>query len=93
VDLTSVGVPVEPGLAADEFIVVQGIADLVVVGAKELWLLDFKTDRLKKTELADKVTTYRPQVGLYALALSRIYGRPVTERWLHFLSLNRTVPL
>jgi ATP-dependent helicase/nuclease subunit A len=90
-DLAAVGVPAEPGLAADEFIVVQGIADLVVVGAAELWLLDFKTDAVGRGEMAGKVEAYRPQLGLYALALSRIYQRPVTERWLHFLSLNQTV--
>jgi hypothetical protein len=28
---------------------------------------------------------------LYALALGRIYRRPVTESWLHFLALDRNV--
>ncbi len=92
-DLTALGVPVEPGLAASEFIVVQGIADLVVVEARELWVLDFKTDQVREAGLEEKVTVYRPQLQLYALALGRIYGLPVTERWLHFLSLNRTVPV
>ena len=90
-DLASVGVPVRAGLAADEFIVMQGIADLVVVGSAELWLLDFKTDQVPEAGLNEKVNNYRPQLELYALALSRIFSRPVSERWLHFLSLNRTV--
>jgi hypothetical protein len=30
---------------------------------------------------------------LYALALARIYRRPVTEIWLHFLALRQTVRL
>ena len=92
-DLTGVGVPGPEGLAVDEFIVVQGIADLVVVGSAELWLLDFKTDRVRESELKEKVNAYRAQIELYALALSRIYGRPVSQRWLHFLSLSRTICL
>jgi ATP-dependent helicase/nuclease subunit A len=90
-DLAGVGLPIQAGLAADEFIVVQGIADLVVVSPAELWLLDFKTDQVREAGLNEKVKAYRPQLELYALALSRIYRRPVSERWLHFLSLGRTI--
>jgi ATP-dependent helicase/nuclease subunit A len=89
--LAGVGLPIQAGLAADEFIVVQGIADLVVVSPAELWLLDFKTDQVREAGLNEKVKAYRPQLELYALALSRIYRRPVSERWLHFLSLGRTI--
>ena len=90
-DLAAVGVPIAPGLPAEEFIVVQGVADLVVVRPAGLWLLDFKTDDIGAAELAEKVRDYQPQLALYALALGRIYGRPVTEAWLHFLALNQTV--
>jgi ATP-dependent helicase/nuclease subunit A len=74
-----------PGMA-DEFVVVQGVADLVVLRPKEIWLLDFKTDDVKAERLGEKVKFYEPQLKLYALALSRIYQRPVTRCWLHFLS-------
>jgi len=67
------------------------VADLVVVRPADLWLVDFKTDDVGAAELAHKVREYQPQLALYALALGRIYGRPVTEAWLHFLALNRTV--
>jgi ATP-dependent helicase/nuclease subunit A len=76
---------------ADEFVVVQGVADLVVLRAKEIWLLDFKTDEVKAERLGEKVKLYEPQLKLYALALSRIYQRPVTQCWLHFLSCGETV--
>jgi len=76
----------------DEFIVAQGRIDVAVILPKEIWLLDFKTDQLTEADLEEKRETYAPQLELYALALSRIYHpRPVTERWLHFLSLGRTV--
>jgi len=79
------------GNGADEFVVVQGVADLLVVLEAELWLLDFKTDDVGADGLEAKAALYRPQLRLYAAALSGIYGRPVTQRWLHFLRARQTV--
>jgi len=73
-----------------EFVVVQGVADLVVRLSEETWLLDFKTDEVKSDEVAEKVKSYEPQLKLYALALERICRKPVTNCWLHFLSCGRT---
>jgi ATP-dependent helicase/nuclease subunit A len=77
-------------IAPDDFVVVQGVADLAVVLEKEIWLLDFKTDKAGSHEdLASR--RYEPQLKLYARALSEIYQRPVTKAWLHFLSTGRTI--
>jgi ATP-dependent helicase/nuclease subunit A len=81
-----------PGLE-DEFVVVQGVADLVVLMPEEIWLADFKTDEIRQDGLPDKIKAYAPQLKLYAQALEKIYSRPVTERWLHFLSARKTVNL
>ncbi|MBP9901682.1 MAG: UvrD-helicase domain-containing protein [Verrucomicrobia bacterium] len=77
--------------APDEFVVVQGVADLVVRLPEEIWLVDFKTDAVTPAELPAKVDHYGPQLKLYTLALARIYQRPVTECHLHFLTANKTV--
>jgi ATP-dependent helicase/nuclease subunit A len=77
----------------NEFVIVQGVADVAVILPKEIWLLDFKTDRVAADELAEKTKMYESQLNLYARALERIYGRPVTERRLHFLALGITVPV
>jgi ATP-dependent helicase/nuclease subunit A len=82
----------DPSLAG-EFIVVQGVADLAVVLEKEVWLLDYKTDRVTMAEVDSKIAAYKPQIRLYAMALSQIYHRPVTQRWLHFLALNKSVAI
>lgn len=82
--------PVNAPELADEFVVIQGVADLLVLRPAEIWLVDFKTDALAPAELADKVQHYTPQIQLYAAALGKIYARPVTRRWLHFLALNHT---
>ncbi len=81
--------PLDPALAG-EFVIVQGVADLVVLLPDEIWLLDFKTDDLTPRELPEKVRLYTPQLQLYAAALEKIFTRPVTWRALHFLSLGRT---
>jgi ATP-dependent helicase/nuclease subunit A len=86
------GVKSEPGLEA-EFVVVQGVADLVVLLPEEIWLVDFKTDAVRPDELPEKKRLYGPQLKLYALALEKIYSRPVTVRWLHFLAARKTAEL
>ena len=75
----------------NEFVVVQGVADLVVLLPEEIWLVDFKTDEVRADELAEKIKIYAPQLKLYASALAKIYSRPVTNCWLHFLSAQKTV--
>jgi len=81
-----------PGLE-DEFVVVQGVADLVVLLPEEIWLADFKTDEVRPAELPEKTRLYALQLKLYARALEKIYSRPVTERWLHFLAARKTVEI
>jgi len=77
----------------NEYFVVRGQADLAVLLPKEIWLLDFKTDQVTEAESHEKIRHYAPQLKLYGLGLSRIYRRPVTHRWLHFLALRKTVPV
>jgi ATP-dependent helicase/nuclease subunit A len=76
-----------------EFVVVQGAADLVVLLPGEIWLLDFKTDHVKPDDLDSRIHHYEPQLALYSRALEQIYRRPVTRCWLHFLTLRQSVPL
>jgi ATP-dependent helicase/nuclease subunit A len=74
----------------DEFVVVQGVADLAVLLPQEIWLVDFKTDEVRVNDLLEKIKMYSPQLKLYASALAKIYSRPVTNCWLHFLSAQKT---
>ena len=86
-------IPLLSKIPEGEFIIVQGVVDLAVILPTELWLVDFKTDALRVTELEEKRSDYERQLKLYGLALQRIYHRPVTALWLHFLALKQTVPL
>ncbi len=74
-----------------EFIVVQGVADLVVQMPSEIWIVDFKTDEVGSQGADEKVKIYAPQLKLYAAALEKIYTRKVTLRALHFLGAGKTV--
>ncbi|HUA37766.1 MAG TPA: UvrD-helicase domain-containing protein [Candidatus Sulfopaludibacter sp.] len=87
-----IGMKTPPGLE-DEFVVVQGVADLVALLPGEIWLVDFKTDEIKPQELTGRRRLYAPQLKLYAQALSRIYARPVTNCWLHFLAARKTISI
>jgi ATP-dependent helicase/nuclease subunit A len=86
------GIKSEPELES-EFVVIQGVADLVVLLPKEIWIVDFKTDEVHANELPEKKQLYAPQLKLYTRALAKIYSRPVTNCWLHFLSARRTVEI
>jgi ATP-dependent helicase/nuclease subunit A len=75
----------------NEFVVVQGVADLAALLPEEIWLVDFKTDAVRAKDLPEKIESYSPQLKLYVRALEKIYSRPVTRCWLHFLSARKTV--
>ena len=90
-DFASLALPCETGLGPEEFVVVQGVVDLAVVTPDALWIVDFKTDAVTVPDVAAKAAGYAAQLRLYALALSRIYARPATGAWLHFLAANRSV--
>ncbi len=92
-DLAALALPATPGLDADEFVVVQGVVDLAVIAPERIWILDFKTDAVTPVTVAEKARAYAPQLQLYALALARLYERPVTGAWLHFFAANRSVPV
>ncbi len=92
-DLAKLNPNLYAALGSEEFVVVQGVMDLVAVLPNEIWLLDFKTDHFPKAQLPGKIEDYRPQLELYAKAISRIYGKPVTKRWLHFLAVGETVEI
>jgi ATP-dependent helicase/nuclease subunit A len=77
----------------EEFVIVQGVADLVVLRPREIWLVDFKTDEVAAGELPGKIKTYSPQLQLYAAALEKIFARKVTLSALHFLAAGQTVEI
>jgi ATP-dependent helicase/nuclease subunit A len=89
---TLLGKEPDPSLE-HEFVVVQGVADLVLLKPKEIWLIDFKTDHTTLEEAAEKAIPYQPQLRLYAHALARVHNRPVTRAWICFLRARAAVAM
>lgn len=81
------------GFAPDDYQVVQGVIDLALILPDEIWIVDFKTDRVSSDTLAQRAEEYGPQLRLYAHALTEIYRRPVTQRWLYFFATRDLVPI
>ena len=76
--------------AADAGVLVQGIADIVLVYPDHLELLDYKTDRRKTP--ADFVRAYRAQLELYAKAIEKRFApRRVTYKGIYSLELGELI--
>lgn len=78
---------------AREQVLLQGVVDCALLEEDGITVLDFKTDRVGEDTLPERAERYRPQVEIYAEALSRIYEMPVKRRLLYFFRLGRFVPV
>lgn len=76
--------------AAKAQVLVQGIADIVLVFDDHIELLDYKTDRRKTEE--EFLAAYRPQLNLYAVAIEKRFAPlKVTYKGIYSFSLNRLI--
>ena len=76
--------------AAKAQVLVQGIADIVLVFDDHIELLDYKTDRRKAEE--EFLQAYRPQLNLYAVAIEKRFAPlKVTYKGIYSFSLNRLI--
>ena len=88
--LATQGSAAPEGEAAKASVLVQGIADIVLVFPDHLELLDYKTDR-RKTE-ADFLAAYRAQLNLYALAIDKRFApKKVTYKGIYSLELGKLI--
>lgn len=78
----------EDGIAAgrEDFVLVRGVVDGILPVDGGLEVIDYKTDGIDASEVAQRAARYRPQVALYARAVSRLMDRPVTTCRLVFLT-------
>ena len=74
----------------DAGVLVQGIADLVLVYPDHLELLDYKTDR-RKAE-SDFLRAYRAQLNLYAIAIEKRFApKKVTYKGIYSFALGKLI--
>ncbi|HOW17817.1 MAG TPA: 3'-5' exonuclease, partial [Phycisphaerae bacterium] len=74
-----------------DVILVRGMIDALLPTPDGLELIDYKTDAVTPEQVADRAASYRVQMDMYARAAEAIWRRPVTARWLVFLSARRIV--
>jgi len=72
--------------ADDDFVLVRGVVDGILPVDEGIEVIDFKTDGISADEVARRVERYRPQMELYARAVTRMRKTPVTTCRLVFLT-------
>ena len=88
--LAAQGSPAPDPETAKASVLVQGIADIVLVFPDHLELLDYKTDR-RKTE-ADYLAAYRAQLNLYSIAIEKRFApKKVTYKGIYSLELGKLI--
>ncbi len=94
----------DPALAdrlGDEMLLVQGVMDAVIIDRKgAIALVDYKTDRLTREELADPTlaaekmhTRHAAQLRYYATAIREIFGRAPDRVSIYSLQLGECIDL
>ena len=82
--------PADSAAVAQAKVLVQGIADLVLVYPDHLELLDYKTDR-RKAE-SDFLRAYRAQLNLYAIAIEKRFApKKVTYKGIYSFALGKLI--
>ena len=77
----------------DDRILLQGVIDCAMITDEGISIVDFKTDRVTDETVGTVSQKYRPQIEVYANALSRIYRMPVKSAQLYFFNLNRFISI
>ncbi|MBR4835970.1 MAG: PD-(D/E)XK nuclease family protein, partial [Clostridia bacterium] len=83
----------------DKEILVQGVIDCIIEGQDgSLTLCDYKTDRLTREELSNRAlaeerlkTKHSMQLGLYSMAIEKIFGKRPSTVEVYSLALGDTV--
>lgn len=86
---------INPELPADtgEYIVTQGIIDLIIATPSGYILVDYKTDKIPDGGIEELITRYRTQMQLYRRAVEIILRKPVQSTYIYFLHARCTVLL
>ncbi len=74
-----------------EEVILQGIADCFFYEDDGIVLLDYKTDRVGKSDALARSEIYRTQIDYYARGLSEILDVPVKEKYIYFLGCGEAV--
>ncbi len=79
--------------SGDDFIVVQGIVDLIAITPQAHLIIDFKTDRIAAADVQERARLYENQLKLYAQAVRGILNAQDIKAHLYFLEPNVEVEI
>ncbi|HEY5561761.1 MAG TPA: helicase-exonuclease AddAB subunit AddA [Clostridiaceae bacterium] len=88
IKLTELEKDLDVHIYGKEFILLQGIIDCYFEEEDGLILIDYKTDHVNEENIKEVVERYTIQIDYYTMALERITGKKVKEKYLYFFSLN-----
>jgi ATP-dependent helicase/nuclease subunit A len=74
-----------------EKVLVQGVIDCMWQEADGWVIVDYKSDNVSASQVADFISRYQGQINLYAQAVATILKQPVKERYLYLFSLGQAV--
>ena len=67
----------------------QGIIDCIAIKDNEMYIIDYKTDRV--TDIIEITKKYKIQLDLYAYAAEKIYKKSVKKKILYSFDKNETI--
>ncbi len=73
-------------VTSGDFLIVQGIIDMLIQTPEGLVIIDFKTDRVSPKQVQERAELYRGQLELYARAAESILKTKTITKWLYFLT-------
>ncbi len=76
-----------------EQVLLQGVVDCALLEDSGITVIDFKTDYVTRDTLMSVTERYRDQIQVYGDALSRIYEKPVTAKYLYFFHMDQFVKI
>jgi ATP-dependent helicase/nuclease subunit A len=83
----------ESGNVVSPSCVMEGVMDVVYEVAGDVWVGDYKTDRVTASTVVGYAEAYREQAQVYALAASRSLGLNVKGCKLFFLRISEAVTI
>lgn len=75
----------------EERMLLQGVIDCLIETADGLIVVDFKTDRIARSQAQARAARYRAQLSAYRRAAELVFERPVKACALFFLHCGQTV--
>ncbi|MDD5934217.1 MAG: helicase-exonuclease AddAB subunit AddA [Clostridiales bacterium] len=77
----------------EDIVLIQGVIDAFFEEDDGFVLLDYKTDRIEEGEEDVLVKRYHKQLDYYAVAIERMYNKPIKEKLIYSFALQKTIGL